>query len=194
MEINVMTSTVPIPVTIDRSSNPTVLTVKEMLYKKKYFPITRQTLYFQGYRLDDDELPLSELGDDLDGSFTLVMPKAAVVDAVSAEPVWLTVGTSRSFRLHMIPGNRQMRMTLNQTRIGIVYQIESESSDSRKYHLAKYTVSAIDTIQIRDGEHGREVVFMKEGKEVDIPGTMKVYDEHSEHLMADLPKPCRQLR
>ena len=77
-----------------------------------------------------------------------------------------------------------MRMTLNKERIGIVYQIEGETEGSRTYHLQKYDVSAIDTIQVRGSGSNRKVVFTNGGEEVDLQGTVKVYDEHQENRLA----------
>eukprot|EP00090_Calanus_glacialis_P026749 TRINITY_DN42053_c0_g1_i1.p1 TRINITY_DN42053_c0_g1~~TRINITY_DN42053_c0_g1_i1.p1 ORF type:complete len:216 (-),score=28.11 TRINITY_DN42053_c0_g1_i1:107-754(-) len=184
MDINVETSIRPLTVSIDPSSNPTVLTLKEkLLERKKNLSIPRQTIFYQGYLLDDDAIHLSDLGDDLDGTFSLVIPKAGKEKTVeSDEEVRLVVGNARSFKVHLIPRNKPMPVTLRNQSIGIIYHIEGETMGFRKFHFMKYNVTAIDTLQVIGSWPDRTVVFKKGEEEVELDGTMKIYDEqHEQH-------------
>ena len=166
----------------------TILDLKDKIDEEGGADPARQSLYYKGYLINEDDTIVEDLVGLGEKTFILVLPKAGKSREITSDrEKFLITGSHQNFQSNWIPKNkRTTRISLISKKFGIVYNTESNAIGKRVYHVEVFEINEKGSIDIKtvsnEGEEKQYKVTMIDDKNPDDPGkelkgVMKTYDE-----------------
>ena len=164
----------------------TLLSLKEQIEDDQAIETENQSLYYQGYWINEDNLLLGDLNEN-DFELILTLPTAAgppnefTNNALS--DVWIVNGTKHKFKTHLVLKRKNIPIKLTSGTFGIVYHRHGLISGKRKYQVLRFVVTEYDQIQFQtiDGN----IAVLLNGNPVE-PTDATVYDENRSKTKMEL--------
>lgn len=185
MELQIQSVAESFTLTLD--SLDTILELKNKIDEKAGADPARQSLYYKGYLINEDDTIVEDLVGLGEKTFILVLPKAGNIKEITSDTEkFLITGSRQNFQTNWILENQTMRIKLISKKFGIVYNTEGDEIGKRVYHVEVFEVNEKGSIDIKtvsnEGEKEQYKVTMIDDKNPDEPGkelkgVMKTYNE-----------------
>merc|ERR1719427_983542 len=168
-------------VSVDNSA--TILDLKKKIKETQGIDPERQTLYYKGYLINDDEVALTDLGGN---TLSLVLPTAGDVKEIRSDrQLTLVIGSKQDFGTLSMARNQTSRYKLSSKQFGIVHNTEGSEVGKRVYRVEVFKVKKEGFIDIKTAENDDTVsytVTLLSEENLDEPGTelkgvIEIYDE-----------------
>ena len=151
-----------------------------------------QSLYFKGFLIDEDSVPVSDLTKLGANTFSLTLPTLSGQnqEILADSQLHLVVGSRHDFETLLVPKNQTSTFKLVSKKFGIIYH-EEGSEGKRIFRAEVFKIKDKGTINVKTSDRDDDILSYKvtlDGSEEELKGVLKSYDESKNKQEDNLTK------
>merc|ERR1712133_3493 len=133
MDIQIHALSGDFSVSIDYSDR--IVELKKRIKEDQALEPENQALYYKGFLIDEDDVPVSDLTKLGGNIFSLKLSTAGRKQGIKSDrQLHLVVGSRQDFETLLVPMNETSTFKLSSKQFGIVYNPEGSETGKRIYH------------------------------------------------------------
>jgi len=179
MDINIHALSGDFMITI--SGGDTIGDLKKKIEEEEGLDQEGQSLYFKGFLIDEDSVPVSDLTKLGANTFSLTLPTLSGQnqEILADSQLHLVVGSRHDFETLLVPKNRTSTFKLVSQKFGIIYH-EEGSEGKRIFRAEVFKIKDKGTINVKTSDRDDDILSYKvtlDGSEEELKGVLKSYEE-----------------